>query len=298
MRLSHHCGVRLHQRPIPQADAVRACLQLDSGNLEFCVAARDGLALVANEADGEVRVALAGLLMGEPLRSLEPLGLGEAQLLAFDRCDELSEPAGIGVTVGGIDMIAEAASPALLSALQRAVEALQMPVSGWPGSLRIPTSLCIGQRSASAGMLQSLRAGDVLLHCLASSPLRAGELLWGAPGSGSMRAAVRLTPQQMILETCPTMHDDLPPPNAAQPASDLSSLELPVRLEVDQLALSLSELSALQPGQILELSVPLDQADIRLVVYGQTVGIGRLLAVGEHLGLQILSMSETPRADA
>lgn len=94
------------------------------------------------------------------------------------------------------------------------------------------------------------------------------------------------------------MQHDTFEPEVAPSTSNVAELELPVQLEVDQLALSLSTLSGLQPGQILELSVPVDQADIRLVVYGQTIGTGRLLAVGEHLGVQILSMSESTHADA
>ena len=113
-----------------------------------------------------------------------------------------------------------------------------------------------------------------------------------------LRAPVRLNLRQMILETTPTMHHDTSEHDASPSTTEVAALELPVQLEVDQLALTLSVLSGLQPGQILELSVPVDQADIRLVVYGQTIGIGRLLAVGEHLGVQILSMSENPHADA
>ncbi|WP_017165785.1 type III secretion system cytoplasmic ring protein SctQ, partial [Xanthomonas phaseoli] len=156
----------------------------------------------------------------------------------------------------------------------------------------------IGGRTASAAVLQSLRPGDVLLHCTASAAVTSGELLWGIAGGAVLRAPVRLNLQQMILEATPTMQHDTFEPDVAPSTSNVAELELPVQLEVDQLALSLSTLSGLQPGQILELSVPVDQADIRLVVYGQTIGTGRLLAVGEHLGVQIISMSESTHADA
>ncbi|MFS8417127.1 YscQ/HrcQ family type III secretion apparatus protein [Xanthomonas campestris] len=294
---AQRCGYTAQRRGIRAADAARLQLQFDSGSLELRIAARDGLALLLNEADDALRVAIAGVLLSDDLRALEPLGLGAAEVVAFERCADAVDRLDIGITLGGIDAIAETASPLLLAALQTASAALAQPspLPAWLSALRVTTRLRIGQRTATAALLQSLRPGDVLLHALATAPVRSGELLWGG---AVLRASVRLTLQQMILETAPTMQHDIPASDSSSSATDVAALELPVQLEVDQLALSLSVLSGLQPGQILELSVPVDQADIRLVVYGQTIGIGRLLAVGEHLGVQILSMSETAHADA
>lgn len=299
-RAAQRCGYTAQRRGIRAADAARLQLQFDSGSLELRIAARDGLALLLNEADDALRVAIAGVLLSDDLRALEPLGLGAAEVVAFERCADAVDRLDIGITLGGIDAIAETASPLLLAALQTASAALAQPspLPAWLSALRVTTRLRIGQRTATAALLQSLRPGDVLLHALATAPVRSGELLWGIPGGAVLRAPVRLTLQQMILETAPTMQHDMPASDSSSSATDVAALELPVQLEVDQLALSLSVLSGLQPGQILELSVPVDQADIRLVVYGQTIGIGRLLAVGEHLGVQILSMSETAHADA
>ncbi|MCC4620086.1 type III secretion system cytoplasmic ring protein SctQ [Xanthomonas cassavae CFBP 4642] len=299
-RTARHCGFTTQHRGIRAADAARLQLELDGGSLELRIAARDGLALLLNEPDDALRVAIAGVLLSDELHAFAPLGLGTAEIVAFERCADAADRLDLGITLGRIDAIAETASPPLLAALQTAVIALTapLPLPAWLSALRATTRLRIGQRTAPAALLQSLRTGDVLLHALAPPPVCSGELLWGVPGGAVLRASVRLNLQQMILETPPAMQHDTPEPDACSSATDVAALELPVHLEVDQLALSVSVLSGLQPGQILELSVPVDQADIRLVVYGQTIGIGRLLAVGEHLGVQILSMSETAHADA
>jgi type III secretion protein Q len=299
-RTTRRCGFTAQRRGIRAAEAARLQLQFDSGTLELRIAARDGLALLLNEADAALRTAIAGVLLSDALRAFVPLGLGAAEVAAFERCADAANCLDIGIALGDIDAIAETASPLLLAALHSATAALATPspLPVWLSALRLSTRLRIGQRTAAATLLQSLRPGDVLLHALGPAPVRSGELLWGIPGGAVLRAPVRLNPQQMILETAPAMQHDTPESDPSQSTTDVAALELPVQLEVDQLALSLSVLSGLQPGQILELSVPVDQADIRLVVYGQTIGIGRLLAVGEHLGVQILSMSETPHADA
>lgn len=299
-RAAHRCGFAVQRRGVRAAEAARLRLQFDNGSLDLRIAAHDGLALLLNETDDALRVAIAGVLLSDDLQAFAPLGVGAAEVVGFERCTEADDCLDISFTLGGMEAIAETANPQLLAALQTATAALAplSPLPAWLSALPMRTRLRIGQRTAPASLLQSLRPGDVLLHALAPPPVRSGELRWGLPGGAVLRAPVSLTPQQMLLETAPAMHQDTPESDTSLSTTDVAALELPVHLEVDQLALSLSVLSGLQPGQILELSVPVDQADIRLVVYGQTIGVGRLLAVGDHLGVQILSMSETPHADA
>ncbi len=299
-RAARQCGFATHCRRISPNDAARLRLQLDAGQMDLRIAARDGLALLLNEDDDALRVSIAGMLLADRLGAFAPLGLGAAEVIAFERDAEPDDCHGIGMTLGDLDAIALTASAPLLATLQAAVGGPAPPAQlpAWLAALRVNTRLRIGGRTASAALLQSLRPGDVLLHCTASAAVTSGDVLWGIAGGVVLRAPVRLNLQQMILEASPTMQHDTFEPEVAPSTSNVAELELPVQLEVDQLALSLSTLSGLQPGQILELSVPVDQADIRLVVYGQTIGTGRLLAVGEHLGVQILSMSESTHADA
>lgn len=293
-RAARRCGFVTHRRAILPIEAARLRLQFDSGRMDLCIAARDELAPLLNEQDDALRVSIAGVLLSDFLGALAPFRLGTAEVIAFERDAKAGDCPGIGMTLGNIDAIPITASPSLLAALQTAIAALSMSAQlpAWLATLRVNTRLRIGKRNASAALLQSLRPGDVLLHGITSASVDRGEVLWGIAEGAVLRAPVRLNLQQMILESTPTMQHDTFETETSQSTTDVEALELPVQLEVDQLALPLSALSSLQPGQILELSVPVDQADIRLVVYGQTIGFGRLLAVGEHLGVQILSMSE------
>jgi len=294
-RIARRCGFTTHRRGVLPVEAARLRLQFDSGHMDLRIAARDDLAPLLNEQDDALRVSIAGVLLSDFLNALVPCRLGTAEVIAFERDAEAGDCPGIGVTLRNIDAIPLTASTPVLAELQTAIAALSMPAQlpSWLSKLRVSTRLRIGKRNASAALLQSLRPGDVLLHGITSAPVDRGEVLWGIAEGAVLRAPVRLNQQQMILETTPTMQHDTFETQTSQSTTDVESLELPVQLEVDQLALPLSALSSLQPGQILELSVPVDQADIRLVVYGQTIGFGRLLAVGEHLGVQILSMSES-----
>ena len=86
--------------------------------------------------------------------------------------------------------------------------------------------------------------------------------------------------------------DSLAPDQAESPI-DIGELDLPVQFEVDTVALPLSQLYALRPGYVLELSTPVAEAQLKLVTHGQTIGYGELVTVGEHLGIRILRMAHT-----
>ncbi|TGB19410.1 type III secretion system cytoplasmic ring protein SctQ, partial [Burkholderia thailandensis] len=80
-------------------------------------------------------------------------------------------------------------------------------------------------------------------------------------------------------------------PCCAPEPADLGDVELPVHVELDTLSLSIAELAALRPGYVLELPLAARDAPVRLVAYGQTIGGGRLVAVGAHLGVRIDRMA-------
>ena len=74
-------------------------------------------------------------------------------------------------------------------------------------------------------------------------------------------------------------------------AITLAQLEVPVQLELDPIVLQIAELEDLAPGHTLELASAVDEARIRMTVYGQEIGHGKLVAVGDHLGLQIIGIT-------
>lgn len=88
---------------------------------------------------------------------------------------------------------------------------------------------------------------------------------------------------------------------AEQPDVDNASFDdLPVRLtcELGRLVLSLGELRELGEGSVLPLSRRPEQA-VDLVVNGKRLGLGRLVAIGDDIGVQIerLALDDNPELD-
>ena len=54
----------------------------------------------------------------------------------------------------------------------------------------------------------------------------------------------------------------------------------------------LDDIAAMAPGHVIALDVPLADAPVRLVCQGQRIGLGRLIAIGDRLGVQIERISD------
>ena len=192
----------------------------------------------------------------------------------------------------------------------------------------IPGRLVLGSRRLPVDTLRALSPGDVLMRSIMSNTLRAlspGDVLmrsimsslsslvsdavaqvtatavaaWGTPGRVRLHVPVAIDGLHLSIIKEATMTDELDPARlsdtlASDPAGgpvDLGELDLPVQFEVDTIALPLSQLCALRPGYVLELQTPVAAAQLKLVTHGQTIGIGELVTVGEHLGVRILKMA-------
>jgi type III secretion protein Q len=89
------------------------------------------------------------------------------------------------------------------------------------------------------------------------------------------------------------MSDTLDSPDEGssdEPIDTLRELDIPVRFEIETIAVPLAELEAIEPGYVIELATPVDSAAIRLTAYGQTIGHAQLVAVGDRLGARITRM--------
>lgn len=87
-------------------------------------------------------------------------------------------------------------------------------------------------------------------------------------------------------------HDDtLSPAEPSDPPLPIGELDLPVKIEIDTVSLPVAQLSALRAGYVLELPVPVRDAQVKLVSYGQVIAYGELVAVGEHIGVRIIRIA-------
>lgn len=71
--------------------------------------------------------------------------------------------------------------------------------------------------------------------------------------------------------------------------ADLSSIELPVRLEIDTLTMSIEQLSTLSAGCLLETSRTTDAA-VTLSVNGKAIGTGELVDIAGKIGVRVLTL--------
>ncbi len=74
---------------------------------------------------------------------------------------------------------------------------------------------------------------------------------------------------------------------AAPPLDRLDALEVTLRFEVGDLAVSLGELKNIRAGHVFELGQPLNRSTVKIVVHGNVLGKGHLVAVGDQLGVRV-----------
>jgi type III secretion protein Q len=157
---------------------------------------------------------------------------------------------------------------------------------------RVASRLRLSTRSWRIGLLQSLETGDVVLFNEdGAADVMEAKLLCGALVGRHWSGRVQINQRKVTL-----MSQMEPQEGSAEYDVDTSGpvlspgvaeLEVPVHFEVDNAALSLAQLSALRPGYVIELMIPVDQAEIRLVACGQVIGRGKLVVIGDCLGVQI-----------
>lgn len=203
-------------------------------------------------------------------------------------------------------------SDGLLDALHATLPREQRVPLALSDTLAAPGRLLLGARVFALETFEALETGDVLLRAVrgAPQPGAPGELAigpieafaaWGTAGLQRAVARVELDTNLLtLLEPFKmTDHTTLPDLDAldehapgAEPGNDeLGTLDIPVSFEVDTLALPLDTLGALSPGYVIELPRRIDQVPLRLVAWGRTIGTGELVAVGEQLGVRILSIA-------
>ncbi|MFA0768884.1 MAG: hypothetical protein OXFUSZZB_002212 [Candidatus Fervidibacter sp.] len=88
----------------------------------------------------------------------------------------------------------------------------------------------------------------------------------------------------------PTLSDEPNGQDAAIPWELLSSLELPVQVELGRVEVSLQELLELTPGSVLELDKAVGEP-VDIYVAGRLIAKGEVVVVlGERLGVRITEL--------
>ena len=317
LRIAEHAGHGNHAAPMqaPLRLAIRASqcaadVVIDGAN-------HPALHAIAQEGDAERRTALAGLWLTPMLDGLSAAGLGDAALAAFSP-EHTSTPLSTGVAGAALSMRLEGphgetrcriaaldwrGTPPAPPMADRNTVLAQLGVIGLPVHARIASRQC------ATTTLASLTPGDVLLgwgHHAYRPDTEEGalRLTFGNRRQLHFTAHAHYKEGTVTILDVPALADDDTPTvnhtaqdsthSAADGTEDgiaVEALEVPVHLEVAVMSLPLAELAALAPSHVLQLPVLLRDATVRLVCHGQTLGHGQLVAVGDHLGLQISAMS-------
>ncbi|MCG1042852.1 type III secretion system cytoplasmic ring protein SctQ [Mycetohabitans sp. B8] len=177
----------------------------------------------------------------------------------------------------------------------------------WLTHVRLPGRLIVGFRTLTISTINRITTGDVILRAAWSDvsslvtkddiPTHAAAA-WGTPGLLRIHAKVEINGRQLTILKDPYMANDVDTsPGNETLTSDtrdevinVGELELPIQLEIDTIALPLSEIYALRAGYVLELTDPVESVQVKLVTHGRTIGYAELVNVGDHLGVRILRM--------
>lgn len=311
-------GLRLYALPVETRHwrkPVKLRLGMLPGEIDvvFDVADYPSLSIIATSHNAAMRAALANLLLSPLLKSLGGFLHMPVDVLAMDMVTAPSAKEGLHLYVQHRVENERTRQAAIIVADVQFRQA--SPFAGLTGDithlpdymarLSVPGRVRIGQRYCSPSVLRSLRPGDVLMNGLfiePDLPITPGQLVlspvtlqWGMPHCQQLQATGRLEGHRFTIEEIDIMHTE---DNAAFSATGdhgaeqvaVEHIELPINLEIDTIALSVSRLSTLGRGQVIELPVSVDDTQVRLVSYGQTLGLGQLVVVGDRLGVQIISM--------
>lgn len=276
------------------------------------VAEHTVLQTIAHDGDPIRATALANLWLGDLLASLDTSNAAAPTIRSFTAARHTGTQRGLLLSflAAGIECRCTVLDlPAALAAeferrwTQPGANARLETLDG----LTLASAIRLRSRRCTPEMLASLQRNDILLGWQPSLPYAAGKPLTGAmlrigaPRGRRLCAAVRVDTNTVTLETPVTLAtaqpDDFDPLEGASnhPASEplvpVAAMEMPVHVELFSVDLGIAQVSALQPGYVLDLPLPLDDATVRLVSYGQTLAFGKLVAVGENLGVQIERMA-------
>lgn len=275
---------------LPPAPVYRVVAYTAAGALSalLCAPALASLALAAApDTPPALRAPLAQAALAEAEAVASRLGLDGLRVEAVQLADRsaVDVPRPWFQLLNGSDPAAWFSWLQLPAAVLPDLRALPLPAP--PGTLVLATRITLCERPVAAATLQRLQPGDVLLllPAAADTAAQAVTLRWGAPGARALLAPARLEHHTLTMEGSPRM--DTAETTEAEDLAPIADVELPVRFELDSVALPLAELQAMQPGFVIELPTPLQDAAVRLVACGQTVATAQLVAVGDRLGARV-----------
>ncbi|MGV8931831.1 MAG: type III secretion system cytoplasmic ring protein SctQ [Luteimonas sp.] len=172
-----------------------------------------------------------------------------------------------------------------------------LPMLGAWRNLPVPVLIGFDGPQLDYATWQGLQRGDVVVIGSGNPPAvraRTARYVWSlAPTPNGWR----ITSPTQTLSSPPehsTMNDTNAPSDetGADPGNDeTTARDLPVHLafEIGAIELNVGELAALQPGYVFSLPAHLEGANVTIRANGRATGRGEVVAVGDTLGVRLLS---------
>lgn len=293
-------GISFAWEPVGAADAaLQLALRIAGEAFEVAVQGPEALpalaAMLQRGLPAALRTAGLAYMVQPTLDSISLLLKARVELTATATEAVAPPEAGIGFLVepaGGIPWRGWI-RPAHLQGwawLVRAAETL-MP-RRTPSAVPVDCHPVLGSTRVSANDLRGLAAGDVLV--IQRGVGTRDELqCWLALGDNRRvvgRAAVCVGGLQVIgiggQEEASMDYE--PAPDAAHPTlASAGEVEVTVRFELKPWRANLDELGLLAPGSVIDTGGHIGDAEIALWVERRCIGTGRLMAVGDRLGVRV-----------
>jgi type III secretion protein Q len=171
----------------------------------------------------------------------------------------------------------------------------KMPELPIPSGLSLRWAAEVGRTELSAAEMRSLEEHDIvllddvkptpagLISCrLGVGPSRccAGRVLLGKGGQLQMLEFGRTGDSDMTSDT----------QTLAKPEAGFDDIPVSLRFEVAQWNASLAEVGQLAAGSVIDLGQRVDEQAVSVCVEQRCIGRGQLVAIGERLGVRLLSV--------
>lgn len=155
-------------------------------------------------------------------------------------------------------------------------------------TIRVPTSLEVGQSSLTLEQWQQLEPADVVMLDRSEWLTRQQVIVRFPP---ALRVCCTVQADRLVVQRVET--EELTSPDSPTELPNVNELQTPLFVRAGKVAISIEELADLAPGDSLS---PLESENqtVELVVANQVVGTGELVRSGDRLGVRVIEFTTHP----
>jgi type III secretion protein Q len=238
-----------------------------------------------------------------PLEAAQPGGDDDAVWLAFSIEDGTYDDDRPVSRLHGVVQVPAAWLARLLVRAAPVYEDDPLPSLGRWRTLPVPLALQFDGPRLDADDWRRMRPGDVVVvgrgrlpavqargarHAWPLEPVPAG---WRVAAEPTLFSSATEHPSMNETDASPDADNDGQDSGPDKAEQFARNLPLQLSFEIGRVELSVGDLASLQPGYVFTLPANLEGANVTILANGRTAGHGEVVAVGETLGVRLLSWS-------